>query len=156
MRRATAEEVRGLRHAVLRPGRPASEAFFAGDELDSTTHWTALDPGGKVAAVASLYEAVKPGARAGTRGWQLRGMASRPELRGKGFASAALKACIEWARASSAAAPAEIWCNARESAEGFYLAHGFAREGEAFDIPTVGPHRVMSLQLGDSPRPQRI
>ena len=62
-------------------------------------------------------------------GWQLRGMAVLPELRGEGVGRKLLKAVHE-----EVSAP--LWCNAREAAEGFYNGEGYGmakalREGAA-------------------------
>jgi hypothetical protein len=37
-----------------------------------------------------------------------------------------------------------VWCNARTPAAGFYGRAGFATEGEEFELPSIGPHFLMS------------
>jgi GNAT superfamily N-acetyltransferase len=76
--------------------------------------------------------------------FQLRGMATLPEVRGAGFGRALLDACVAAARENGAAI---LWCNARTSAADFYAKNGWRIVGAEFDIPTVGPHFRMSRAL---------
>ncbi len=76
--------------------------------------------------------------------WQLRGMATLPEVQGAGFGKALLDACVTAARKNGAAL---LWCNARTSAAAFYSKNGWEIVGGEFDIPTVGPHFRMLLAL---------
>jgi GNAT superfamily N-acetyltransferase len=157
-RRITARDTLPLRHEVLRPGLPRETAIFAGDDDPGTTHWGAFDGQGRILAVATLMRSPKPQAGsspATTGGWQVRGMASAPGVRGQGYGSAVLRAAIEHARRQcqtegASAAHAPVWCNARVAAVPFYVAHGFATQGDEFDIPGVGPHYVMVLAARES------
>jgi GNAT superfamily N-acetyltransferase len=142
VRSATADEVVGVRHEVLRPGRPRATAVFDGDDAPSTRHWVAVqapdDPDARrVVGVVSVMEAPLPDASNGTPRWQLRGMAVLPGLRGEGVGTQLLEAVHR-----DVAEP--LWCNARESAEGFYLRHGWAPHGDLIDVKGIGPHRRMS------------
>lgn len=74
--------------------------------------------------------------------FQFRGMASAPEVRGKGYADAVMRAMIDRLRAG---APALLWCNARLNAVGFYERFGMGVRTTTFDIAGVGPHVVMTL-----------
>lgn len=143
VRRIGAQQTWPLRQSVLRPGRPEAEVIFAGDDLEATTHWGAFDEKGEVVAIASLYRAPKPGTR--EPAWQLRGMASDTKARGLGYGAAVLAACLEYIRTYEP--DALVWCNAREGAAEFYRRYGFSIDGEVFDIPTVGPHFVMSRKV---------
>jgi predicted GNAT family N-acyltransferase len=143
VRQITAAETYPLRAAVLRAGMPVSAAIFAGDELPTTSHWGAFTPQGSLVAVASIFQAPLPTTE--LVGWQLRGMATDPSVRGQGYGSALLKCLIQRHRTEY---PADVlWCNARIVAVGFYEAHGFEKRGSEFVIPTAGPHFVMVLWL---------
>jgi predicted GNAT family N-acyltransferase len=147
-RSISAQEVLPLRLEVLRPGRPPETAIFAGDDLPTTTHWGAFTPQGELVAIATLMEgSPKPdksaeGGTGAAPGWQLRGMASSPSVRGQGYGAAVLQAVVDHVKARNGL----LWCNARESAVGFYLGFGFKTEGKIFDIAGVGPHYVMKIE----------
>ena len=145
VRAITAGETLSLRQAVLRPGRPVSSAQFPGDESPATRHYGAFH-GGHLVGIASLYVAGIP-EQPGVAAWQLRGMATTPEVRGMGFGRALALACVAFAQADGARF---LWCNARRAAVGFYRKLGFETFGAEFEIPDVGPHFRMVLRLGEN------
>jgi len=44
-----------------------------------------------------------------------------------------------------------LWCDAREVAFGFYARMGFVFLNDTYDIPDIGPHRTMALDLSSRP-----
>ncbi len=152
IRPISAADTIAVRWPVLRPGFPRETAVFAGDDDAGTLHFGAFD-GAKLAGVASIYLVPCPDpipaadgtARpAPTPAYQLRGMATLPEVRGRRFGEALLAACVAAAREKGAAL---LWCNARTSAAKFYAKNGWQILGTEFDIPTVGPHFRMFVPL---------
>jgi len=143
VRRISAEETIAVRWPILRPGFPRETAIFPGDEVDSTIHLGGYVDG-RLVGVASIYIAAMPGHPEVTAAWQLRGMATLPEVRGAGVGRALLTACEDAARG---VAGAFLWCNARVTAAEFYRKHGWCVIGDEFDIPTVGPHYRMRREL---------
>ncbi len=152
IRPITAEETIAVRWPILRPGFPRESAVFAGDELTSARHFGAFAGDGRLVGVASIYVVAMPEPAAAAAGapvpegaaWQLRGMATLPEVRGAGYGAALVSACEEGARAAGGEV---LWCNARTSAAPFYQKHGWSVVGGEFDIPTVGPHFRMWRQI---------
>jgi ribosomal protein S18 acetylase RimI-like enzyme len=138
------EALRPLRQAVLRPHQRAEDLVYEGDALPGALHLGAREgPGGPVVASASITPEPHPSAPA--RGdWRLRGMAALPEVRGRGVGAALLERCLEHARASGGR---RVWCNARTPVQGFYELAGFTVEGDVFDLPVIGPHVVMVVEL---------
>ncbi len=134
------QEVRPLRQAVLRPGRSWEETAYAGDEDPSTVHLGAFE-GDRLVGIASLYREPRAGRRPG---WRLRGMATVEHARGRGAGRALLAACVAHVAAEGGG---ELWCNARTPAVRFYSAAGFEVLSDEFDIPGIGPHVVMSLDV---------
>lgn len=133
IRRGAAEDVVGLRHAVLRPGRPESDARWAGDTDPETQHWIAtLDS--EVVGVATVMRAPFPDG-VGPE-WQVRGMAVSPSFQGQGVGRQLLEAL-------SAAIGAPLWCNARVAAMPLYLRAGWRSVSATFEISGVGPHQRM-------------
>jgi L-Ala-D/L-Glu epimerase len=139
IRPISSAETYPLRLRVLRPNRPPQSAQFAEDDL--ATHFGAF-VSGHLAAVATIFE--QPLADEPRRAWQLRGMAVDEAFRGQYLGAALLRECETFARSQGAEL---LWCNARESACGFYAKHGFAIRGTRFEIPDVGPHFVMLKAL---------
>ena len=137
IRPISTDEVRPLRHRVLRPGQAFEETLYPGDDLADTVHLGAFD-GDRLVGIASLYRESRPGGPDG--GWRLRGMATDAGVRGAGFGAALLAGCIEHV---AAAGGTELWCNARMAAVGFYRRAGFDVVSEEFDVPGIGPHVVM-------------
>ena len=138
-----AEETIAVRWPVLRPGFPRETAEFTGDS-DPTTFHLGVFVEGRLMGVASVYDAQCPEIPEAVHPCQLRGMATVPEVRGKGCGRALLVACVEKARGHGCDL---LWCNARVSAVDFYAREGWQVFGAQFDIPTVGPHFRMLLRL---------
>ena len=136
IRPVTAEDIRPLRHRVLRPGQAYLETRYPGD--DAGVHFGAFD-GDRLVGIASIYEEDRVDGPAG--GWRLRGMATDPEVRGTGFGAALVVACLEHI---AGAGGTEVWCNARMAAVGFYRRAGLEVVSEKFDVPGIGAHVVMA------------
>ena len=123
------EVTRELRRAVLRPGWPVGSVMH-GDGVPGVLHLAArTDPGEPVVGAAVLIPAPYPPHPERERAWQLRGMATAPDRRGRGVGGAVLAEAV---RQVSDRGGELIWCQARESAIGFYARHGFQGEGERF------------------------
>lgn len=137
-----AAETVPLRHAVLRPGRPVETALFPGDDLQSTKHFGAFR-NGQLLCIASLFEAKLP-EEPDIVALQLRGMATAADAQRTGLGRALVLGCAAYARKKGAQL---LWCNARVYASGFYSKLGFEIVGQEFDVPDVGPHFRMKLEL---------
>jgi len=137
-----APEVRPLRGRVLRPGQPPEACVYPGDELESTLHLGIFDAQ-ELVGIASLYWEPPPD-RPAARAVRLRGMATLPEVRGRGFGRLLLEAGLERVAERGGRL---IWANARTSALGFYERFGFERVGEEFDIQGIGPHFLLKMPL---------
>jgi predicted GNAT family N-acyltransferase len=144
--RATAEQTRPLRRAVLRPHQRAEELVYPGDDAPETLHLAAW-LGDDLVGTASLYREPRPGTD-DARAFRLRGMAVAPEERGSGLGAELLHRCLEHARAQGASV---VWCNARTRAARFYARHGFEAQGEEFELPVIGPHYVMAYDAQRKP-----
>lgn len=94
-------------------------------------------------SIASIYHEPPPNSER-TDSWRLRGMATLPDYRGSGYGAACLRACIDHVQTKGGQ---HIWCNARTPAVPFYERYGFRRIGKEFEIPKIGPHYVMELDM---------
>jgi GNAT superfamily N-acetyltransferase len=129
---------------MLRPHGTQADCVFKGDEDELTFHLGAF-VNGKLASVASFYFENHPDFESEhPHQYRLRGMATLPEFQGQGQSSALLKTAFPLIKQNQCTL---LWCNARESAEGFYKKVGFRAHGDIFDLPLIGPHRLMSIEI---------
>lgn len=139
------DQARQLRRSILRPHQEAHALIYPGDDAPETFHLGLLE-GDNLLGVLSMFQEPKPGQV--SPAWRIRGMACLPEVRGKGIGRQLVLSARDRAW-SSLNAP--IWCNARESACGFYARIGFTVEGSPFELEGIGPHERMVL----APPPSR-
>lgn len=76
--------------------------------------------------------------------YQLRGMATLTEVRGKGIGKQIVNEALSLLRNDGVTT---LWCNAREEAFSFYKGLGFSIVGESFIVEKVGVHYVMTIDL---------
>lgn len=147
IRPISSDRTHPLRNLVLRPGKPAADCRWPGDDDPGSFHAGAFVDDALV-AIASVIPQPMPGADPTAAGplcsFRLRGMATHPEHRGQGLGSALLSYCIEHARNAGGDV---LWCNARTPALEFYRRAGFETVGEEFETPDIGPHVRMRLDL---------
>lgn len=138
------EEIFELRWRVLRPGLPRTSAIFLEDGHPLAFHMAAYDGDGgdEVVACVTLFPEQLPGDSA--IAYRIRGMASAPEVRGRGYGAALLHAALEQARQRGAEL---VWCNGRTSARGFWEGQGFMAVGEEFVLEPAGPHFLFVAKL---------
>ncbi|TCI64744.1 GNAT family N-acetyltransferase [Exiguobacterium sp. SH3S1] len=128
------EEVIPLRHLVLRPGLPVETCYFDGDDAETTRHY-AWAENGHILSIATVIRQDRE--LSGERvSFQLRGMATDPDVAGTGVGSRFLQAVHRELNAS-------WWCNAREVAVRFYERNGLVIIGDPFEIEGIGTHYVM-------------
>ena len=158
IRRIGAQDTLLLRHEILRPHQAPRELVYPGD-LDPASLHVGVFVGGSLVGVASVLPRPMPEAPPGPA-WQVRGMAVKPEFRGRGYGAALLGACLDYVAAGGGGT---IWCNARTSALSLYRAAGFETRGDEFQVPYAGPHFVMWRRVeppgtggGDQASPRRM
>ncbi len=76
--------------------------------------------------------------------WRVRGMATLPEMRGRGAGGAILEALLDHAREHGATA---VWANVRTPARTLYERAGLDVASDQFELPEIGPHVVMRTRL---------
>ena len=128
---------------MLRPNRTADDPL-PGDDLPEAVHLAVLADDGRPLCTCFVYEDPCPW-RPGERAFHLRQMATAPDARGAGRGRAVVAAALAHARQAGATV---LWCNARETAAGFYERCGLQRHGEVFtDERHPIPHVRMWLPL---------
>jgi len=141
IRRAGLPEILTLRHDELRPGLPIEAASFDGDQDATTRHFAAFLVDGDAGAVVGCLSFMARD-HDGAPAYQLRGMATRANLARRGIGSALLGTALDSLEQRDGAR--RFWCNARVAAVPFYARMGWRVVSDVFDVPTVGPHRVMA------------
>lgn len=150
------EAVVPLRAEVLRPGLPHEASVYGEDQDPGTIHAAAFTPGGETPIgvvtlfVQALHQApvpvdcpeVLPAAAHGLPIRRIRGSAVDPSWRGQGVGKLLQRFAVEQAKALDAG-PCWLWANARIGAVPFYEKLGWRVVSELFEIPDIGPHRVM-------------
>jgi GNAT superfamily N-acetyltransferase len=136
VRPISAAETRPLRGAILRPNDPPERLIYPDDEQPDSLHAGAFHAG-RLVGIATVARAVCPRASF-PEPWQLRGMATTPEVRGLGYGRALVELCVAHIAARGGAS---LWCNGRTTAAGFYTAIGFTAIGKEF-VTETGPHFV--------------
>ena len=107
IKRIAASETIALRDIVLRPGLPAGGSHYPGDDASDTLHLGAYaSRDNTLLAVATLCREPMPGEDSVTS-WRLRGMATLPEYRGRGFGKQLAHRCITYADKQGSTL---VWC----------------------------------------------
>ena len=76
--------------------------------------------------------------------YQLRGMATLPEVRGKGFGKIIIEEAEKILKEKNIN---YLWCNARKEVVVFYKKLRFVKTGEEFMVEKVGPHFKMHIKI---------
>lgn len=76
--------------------------------------------------------------------YQLRGMATLPEVRGKGFGKIIIEEAEKILKEKNIN---YLWCNARKEVVVFYEKLRFVKTGEEFMVEKVGPHFKMYIKI---------
>ncbi len=139
----TATDCIELRSRVLRPGQPIELCKYPEDSLASTIH-LGIYEGPRLICTGTLLQKNCPLFPEFTTAYQLRGMATDHEFQGHGLGRELLEKAENILKNKKCPL---FWFNARESAFGFYLKCGFELKGDMFDIPRVGPHKIMFKKL---------
>ncbi|WP_183563825.1 GNAT family N-acetyltransferase [Mucilaginibacter sp. SP1R1] len=138
----TADDVLCLRNEVLREGLlTLDECRFPTDTVECAFHLGYYQDN-ELACIASFH----PQDYAGYTGkaYQLRGMATAPQYRGKGFGNQLVNFALVYLRGQKTN---YVWCNARKVAVQFYNHAGFEVISDEFEVPGIGPHYVMYVKI---------
>ena len=138
----TATDVLPLRSLVLRDGKlPPADCFFENDDAEGAFH-VGYFIAHELVCVASFHPVAYqtyPG-----KAYQLRGMATAPQHRGKGIGAQLVNFALTYLRGQQVN---YVWCNARQVALSFYQSIGFEVVSAQFDVPGIGPHYAMYLKI---------
>ena len=138
-----AEATHDLRWRILRNRRPGATVAFPEDTRAGTFHLAVRDTG-VIRAVASFSPEATP-YRPGRAAVHLRGMAVDDPFQHHGLGRLLVGSAVTRLQSGGVEV---LWCNARDSAAGFYARLGFEVAGEGFVLPESGfAHHVMLRDL---------
>lgn len=136
-------EVLPLRSSVLRNRKPYDLCVFKEDERPETIHLGVIDEhDNQPKCVLTAFPQKKDGYEG--KGYQVRGMATHPDFQGQGLGNQLVNFLVVYLKGQGVS---YLWCNARKVAFRFYQNLGFEFVSEEFDVPGIGLHRVMYLQV---------
>ncbi len=137
------EATHDLRWRILRGSRPGAPVVFPEDTRLGAFH-LGVRHDGTLLAVASFSTEATP-YRPGRSAVRLRGMAVDGPFQQHGIGRLLVTTVVDRLRAEGVDV---LWCNARDSAGGFYSRLGFDVEGDGFVLPESGiAHHVMVKDL---------
>ena len=140
LREATVEEILPLREDVLIRGTQRVAPQFDGDRDETTHHFGAFADEHNLACVSFMASELDA-----APAWQLRGMATHADWRGRGLGKELLAYCEQ--QLARGGTSHIMWCNARVAAASFYEGRGWRGIGEVFEIEGVGPHLKMRREI---------
>ena len=137
-----AEEIRSLRHKMLRQGKEFSTTSYDRDNEKLTFHlgFTIEE---KIVSCATFYpeETNKIPSK---NAYRLRGMATDYSYLRKGYGDQIMQEAFQILKSKECDL---LWCNARLIAVPFYQSVGFQEIGDLFDISDIGPHYYMYKRI---------
>lgn len=130
-----------LRQRLLRPGQPLSQCMYAEDEAPSTFHLGLQDfESRKIISNGTFIQQGHDLFPTAKKPYRLRGMATDLPFQRQGLGQKIIHAALVELKLRHCDL---LWFNARTSAEKFYLKLGFTADDKVFELPLIGPHKVM-------------
>jgi len=141
-------DVKQLRYKVLWQHKESSEdCVIEPDELDTTFHIGAVKNNTVVGTSTFIIDPIAIGLKDefDTKNqYRLRAMATDSSARGEGVGKQIIEFAIEKLKEMNVEL---LWCDARLKATGFYDKMGFKTLGDVYDVPEIGPHKLMYIDL---------
>lgn len=135
--------IKPLRYQVLWPHLENEAACqIEPDNENSTFHIAALLED-KIVGTATLIVDVNKKFSEPNQ-YRLRAMATAPEVRGYGVGAKIIQNVIAELKKREVKL---VWCDARLIATGFYEKQDFRVKGKAYQVPDIGPHKLMYKEL---------
>ena len=137
------DQIKQLRHEVLWPHKSSTaECVIEPDDVNTTFHMGAVENNTVVGTSTFLID-INDKFETKSQ-YRLRAMATSPTVRGKQVGRKIIEASIEKLRTMGISL---LWCDARLEATGFYEKLGLQMKGEIYDVPNIGPHKLMFIEL---------
>lgn len=136
-------DIKKLRFEVLWPHKTSVDVCtIESDELETTFHLGAV-LNNEVVGTSTFLIDINDNFES-KRQYRLRAMATSPIVRGKHVGQQIIETSIEKLKKMNIEL---LWCDARLEATGFYEKLGFTMKGEIYNVPDIGPHKLMYIEL---------
>ncbi len=139
----TVQDTLALRSQVLQSGKSEHLCINPEDLKPDSFHLGYYDEQNLLICVLTCQQTNHP--KLPHTGYRLRGMATHPDARRKGYAKALLEAAISHLKTQLHAD--YLWFNARAVAYPFYEQLGFEYMSDEFEMPGIGLHKEMFMQF---------
>lgn len=136
------DEIRNLRHIILRKGKDFSTTSYHRDNGEQTFHLGYFHKE-KIISCATFYPE-KTNKKNSKNPYRLRGMATEKKHWRKGYGKKIIKEAYSILKSKKCDL---LWCNARIIAFPFYKKMGFSEQGDLFDVSDIGPHYYMYKKI---------
>ncbi|MBL0315257.1 MAG: GNAT family N-acetyltransferase [Flavobacteriales bacterium] len=146
VRQITPTDTHRLRHLVLWPHiDQENKCVIDIDNRSDAIHLGTFSEN-KLVAIGSFFQMNSPKLSEQNQ-YRLRAMASAPVARGTGAGKLLVAKGIQILKEKKISV---LWCDARLNATGFYSALGFHKLEEIYEVPLIGPHQFMWIELQSS------
>ncbi|MFK8045116.1 MAG: GNAT family N-acetyltransferase [Crocinitomicaceae bacterium] len=132
-----------LRNLVLWRHKILLDCGMEGDLRRSTFHIGAMDADDNVLGTSTFITQTNENFSDIVQ-YRLRAMATHPSARGTGLGKKMIEKGLEKLKDKKVDI---VWCDARIEATEFYSKMGFKTVGETYDVPDIGPHKLMYLKV---------
>jgi GNAT superfamily N-acetyltransferase len=133
--------IRALRLKVLWPHKETIENCSLPSDTEPGAFHVGAVQNGKVVGTSSFLVDVNPKFEEKNQ-YRLRAMATDPDIQGTGTGAAIIGKRNKRIERTGCKL---LWCDARLKATGFYEKLNFKVMGEIYDVPVIGPHKLMYL-----------
>jgi predicted GNAT family N-acyltransferase len=142
-RQIDAAQTKPLRHLVLWPHIAKEEDCIIDIDQRADAIHLGTWANGRLVSIGSLFEMKSPKLQF-EKQYRLRAMATHPDFMGKNAGRILINKACEILKEKGIEV---LWCDAREAAIGFYSALGFQLLDETYEVPCIGPHKFMWIEL---------
>jgi len=141
-------DIKQIRHKVLWQHKNSSEdCVIEADNLESTFHIGAVKNGEVVGTSTFIIDPIAIGLKDEFNTkiqYRLRAMATSEKVKEEGIGKQIIEFAIEKLKQMKVEL---LWCDARLEATGFYNKMGFKTLGDVYDVPNIGPHKLMYIEI---------
>lgn len=143
IRKAEVSEIKALRYKVLWPHLDGVDSCQIPPDKDETTFHIAAILGDKVVGTSTFILDINEKFEEKNQ-YRLRAMATDPEIRGFGVGAKIIEFALNELQDKGIKL---LWCDARLIATGFYERLNFKIKGQVYEVPKIGPHKLMYIEL---------